>query len=364
MTKSSSFASRQKLGMLIDALREEENGLHQDDEMMRSLNEIAKKSASERPFKSNFPFLAASRRNSVTMTPGPAKKSIGKNEKDKLNTKQRTSRLLQRADKEALSARANSLKRAIHNIMDYSEKSLLSKQHKLQVDNLVMNPSSSDTSPCISSLVPPITIISPSSSQANLLPDLSPLPDMRRDSMAEFFNTLNLPAPAPFDDSRRSSAVHDCIMEIEENGAHLDKSLPLESSREEEENTDTNRMSTISDSQCTTAPNDISLEYDRQVPELLLEKETLLAYERLGFKPFSRHPSTEKDEMDEQLREYRPIEVQERNLIRQQQIQSELSSSTLTTTTITTSKLNEACSHLLQIPNIVSIYYYYIVSSY
>lgn len=38
---------RQKLDMLLDTLKEEESGIHDDDELFKTLNEIAKKSASE-----------------------------------------------------------------------------------------------------------------------------------------------------------------------------------------------------------------------------------------------------------------------------------------------------------------------------
>lgn len=38
--------------MLLDTLKEEEAGLHGDDELIRTLKEIAQKSASERPIES------------------------------------------------------------------------------------------------------------------------------------------------------------------------------------------------------------------------------------------------------------------------------------------------------------------------
>lgn len=46
---------------------------------------------------------------------------------------------------------------------------------------------------------------------------ISPLPDTRRDSVDEnFFNSINLPAPRQFADSRRSSGVPEVIQEMEE----------------------------------------------------------------------------------------------------------------------------------------------------
>lgn len=43
-----SFTYRQKLGMLLDTLKDDENGTHCDDELLKMLSEIAMKSASER----------------------------------------------------------------------------------------------------------------------------------------------------------------------------------------------------------------------------------------------------------------------------------------------------------------------------
>lgn len=36
--------------MLLDTLRDEENGLHREDELLKTLKEIAEKGATERPF--------------------------------------------------------------------------------------------------------------------------------------------------------------------------------------------------------------------------------------------------------------------------------------------------------------------------
>jgi hypothetical protein len=45
--------------------------------------------------------------------------SFGKSEKDKINTKERTSRLMKRSEREAVQCRANSLKRIIHMIIEH-----------------------------------------------------------------------------------------------------------------------------------------------------------------------------------------------------------------------------------------------------
>lgn len=70
--------------------------------------------------------------------------------------------------------------------------------------------SSSENSPCTSPHpIPPINVISPSHSSTGLT-CISPLPDLRRDSLDEyFFNSLNIPVPKQFADgsSRRSSGV-------------------------------------------------------------------------------------------------------------------------------------------------------------
>lgn len=68
-----------------------------------------------------------------------SQKPTQKNEKDKLNSKERTSRLLRHSDKEALQCRANSLKRAVHDIIEHPEKDKpmkSSRRFSLRVDNL------------------------------------------------------------------------------------------------------------------------------------------------------------------------------------------------------------------------------------
>lgn len=186
--------------MLLDSLKEEENENHGDDELLKIINEIAFKSASEWTLDRN--------------SSSPKPPSIGKIQKDKLNCKERTSRLLQRPEKEALQCRANSLKRAIHSILSHSEdrpKREKKKNLTLDVENFKMNlSSSSDASPCASPLpVSQNSIMTPSLLNARLT-CISPLPDLRRDSMDEnFLNTLSIPVPRQFadDGSRRNSGV-------------------------------------------------------------------------------------------------------------------------------------------------------------
>lgn len=187
--------------MFLETLREEHEGAHLGDELMRQLNDIAE------------------RRSSVDRS-NDTKSPIGKTEKDKLNTKEQTTYRTRRfSEKEALQCRASSLKRAMHNIMEQSDIiNSRKKRYSIQVDNLgVLTSSSSENSPWTSP-VPPINIISPSVSTTKLT-CISPLPDLRRDSMDEyFFNSLNLPVPKQFadDSSRRGSGLPESIREENE----------------------------------------------------------------------------------------------------------------------------------------------------
>lgn len=213
---------RQKLDMLLDTLVEEISGVHDDDDLLKSLNSIIKKSLAERygtiDFKANTTCSSSS--------------SSSKTEKDKLNSKEKfQGRLTKRGDKEALQCRSNSFKRAVRNIVEYPEKEKPmkpSRRMSLRMDSLRVqqaNVSSSDTSPCSSPYpIPPINLISPSLSTTRLT-CLSPLPDMRRDSIDEsFLSTLNLPVPKQFADngSRRSSGVPESIKETEESNSNID----------------------------------------------------------------------------------------------------------------------------------------------
>lgn len=155
--------------------------------------------------------------------------SIEKLEKDHINSKERrNSRSLRSSEKEALQSRANSVKRAIYNVVEHSEPGRPKRyQRKLSItpfEALKIPVNSGESTPCSSPLpiIPPINIISPTM-ETSRLTCISPLPDTRRDSVDEnFFNSINLPAPRQFADSRRSSGVPEVIQELEE-GANGEK---------------------------------------------------------------------------------------------------------------------------------------------
>lgn len=109
---------KQKLEMLLDTLNEEEQGLYTDDELLRSINDIVNKSAPQAEEREE-------------------KGTCEKTEKDQLNTRERRSRLMSN-DREALQYRANSLKRAIRNIIKHTEnnKPRVSRRLSTQVDGL------------------------------------------------------------------------------------------------------------------------------------------------------------------------------------------------------------------------------------
>ncbi|XP_013118345.1 diacylglycerol kinase eta isoform X1 [Stomoxys calcitrans] len=206
---------RQKVNMLLDALKEEETGSHNGDDLLSTINSIIAKSAP------NSPILTAS--SSSLLNPNI---SIEKNEKDQLNLKERrNSRSLRGNEREALQSRANSVKRAMYNVVEHSEPGRPKRyQRRLSVTPFealkIPTTTSSDSTPCTSPLpiIPPINIISPTM-ESSRLTCISPLPDTRRESMDEhFFNTISLPVPRQFADSRRSSGVPEVIQEQEENG--------------------------------------------------------------------------------------------------------------------------------------------------
>lgn len=136
--------------------------------------------------------------------------SFGKPEKDKINSKERTSRLMKRSEKEAVQCRASSLKRIIHSIIEHCDAKNKSegnfRKMSLKATPKFIPTSSSETSPCTSPLpMPPTHLFTP----ATRLTCISPLPDIRRDSVDEnFLNTLSIPVPRQFaDESRRNSGV-------------------------------------------------------------------------------------------------------------------------------------------------------------
>lgn len=111
-----------KFEMLLDTLNEEEQGLYGDDELLSTIRTEVRKA-------------------SVGGVVGDAKVrekgECEKNEKDQYNKKERRSRLMSN-DREALQYRANSLKRAIRNIVKHSEtnKPRVSRRLSTQVDSL------------------------------------------------------------------------------------------------------------------------------------------------------------------------------------------------------------------------------------
>ncbi|XP_039231591.1 diacylglycerol kinase eta isoform X11 [Drosophila yakuba] len=200
---------RQKLNMLLDALQEEEMGAHSGDDLIATIRSLIARSIPVTPGSSAY-----------LLNPNI---SIEKTEKDQINTKERrNSRSLRSSEKEALQCRANSVKRAIYNVVEHSEPGRPKRyQRKLSITPFealkLPTTASGESSPCTSPLpiIPPINIISPTM-ETSRLTCISPLPDTRRDSVDEnFFNSINLPAPRQFADSRRSSGV-EVIQEIEE----------------------------------------------------------------------------------------------------------------------------------------------------
>lgn len=136
--------------------------------------------------------------------------SFGKNEKDKINTKERTSRSMKRSEKEAVHCRANSLKRVILNVIEHVDAKNKSEGNfrKMSLRARFIPTSSSETSPCTSPL--PMPSANNLATSATRLTCISPLPDVRRESVDEnFLNTLSIPVPRQFadDGSRRNSGV-------------------------------------------------------------------------------------------------------------------------------------------------------------
>ncbi|XP_043863129.1 diacylglycerol kinase eta isoform X4 [Drosophila mojavensis] len=200
---------RQKLTMLLDALQEEELGTHSGDDLVATIRSLISRSGPLTTARPSF------------LNPNI---SIEKTEKDNINSKERrNSRSLRSSEKEALQCRANSVKRAIYNVVEHSEPGRPKRyQRKLSITPFealkIPITNSGDSTPCGSPLpiIPPINIISPTM-ETSRLTCISPLPDTRRDSVDEnFFNSINLPAPRQFADSRRSSGVPEVIQEMEE----------------------------------------------------------------------------------------------------------------------------------------------------
>lgn len=109
---------KQKFEMLLDALNEEEQGLHAEDELLTTIRQ-------------------AVRKNSLLDVKVREKGECEKNEKDQFNKKERRHRQMNN-DREALQYRANSLKRAVRNIVKHSEinKPRASRRLSTQVEGL------------------------------------------------------------------------------------------------------------------------------------------------------------------------------------------------------------------------------------
>lgn len=156
-----------------------------------------------------------------------------KSEKDLSNFNfrkhRRTSRFMER-EKDALITRADSLKRAIKHLVEHTEQAVEeqnrqsssiiptvkislstdldknssseAKMDSLKVLPTIESGSNSDISSC------PSPVSRTSSVITARLANISPMPDIRRDSAIDDPELLNLPVPPDFADSRRSSQVH------------------------------------------------------------------------------------------------------------------------------------------------------------
>lgn len=258
--------------MLLDALKEENSNGQENEEITRTLNDISSQTLIETG-SPPLPTPAPS-----TTSSGSVKPSIAKTEKDKFNAKERRNSkyYVRTGDKEAIQCRANSLKRAINSVMEYSglydhkPKHGYVRDRKLSLANLNI-PSSLGSTDILTSPrtpPPPINIISPSTSETcltdtvgDVVSTLSPVLDERRISMDEyFFNSVNLPVPKQFADaaSRRSSGVPESIKEEDGNGASEMDDIQLqetnifkyESSSETEYKYDVGYLGLTSDSDC------------------------------------------------------------------------------------------------------------------
>lgn len=114
---------RQKFEMLLDTLNEEEQGLYGNEELLTTIRQEVR--------KCSVSGAAGGGGEAVLVR---EKGECEKNEKDQYNKKERRSRLMSNA----LQYRANSLKRAIRNIVKHSEcnKPRVSRRLSTQVDSL------------------------------------------------------------------------------------------------------------------------------------------------------------------------------------------------------------------------------------
>lgn len=132
--------------------------------------------------------------------------SFGKSEKDKINTKERTSRQLKSSEREAVHCRVGSLKRIINDIIEDCDSKTAKHEEKLKSNVKFVPTSSSENSPCASPSFAVSTV-----NTTSCLSCISPLPDMRRESFDEvLMNQLKIPVPRQFaDESRRNSRVQE-----------------------------------------------------------------------------------------------------------------------------------------------------------
>lgn len=289
--------------MLLEAINDEKNEALSGDELMKTLHEIAQKGTEQ---QKQSPL-------------------IGKSVKDQLNAnEQRSNRSMMFSEREALHARANSLKRAMHNVAEHSM--LIDSQQKrfsvVENSYVVTSTSSESSSPWASAtpVVPPINIVLPSVSTTHLT-CLSPLPDLRRDSMDDyFFNSLNLPVPMQFADgsSRRSSGVPYSIKETNE---LMDEIFPLCSK-------ESRRKS--SDAATTAKANSNYINVDQQK----LNESSKCRIDYIA--------SEQRDEQDEF--DLMPVEVYERKLLRNQTSTGGVACSNSLTTT------RPETNNMLQVP--------------
>lgn len=180
----------------------------------------------------------------------------------------------------------------MYNVVEHSEPGRPKRyQRRLSVTPFealkIPTNTSSDSTPCTSPLpiIPPINIISPTM-ETSRLTCISPLPDTRRESMDDFFNTISIPVPRQFADSRRSSGVPEVIQEQEEsaNGESTYKIHRMSLSGGANIDDAGNRLSPGSESACTPAERN-----------------------------FLKVPILTSEQMVDPLSDYRPIEVFERN---------------------------------------------------
>lgn len=205
---------------------------------------------------------------------------------------------MKRTEREALQCRASSLKRAMNNCIDWQDKPNVkpTRRFSLRVDQIKVQTSSNETSPCSSPLLATnSTHLMPEVSSSINYSCISPLPDTRRDSVDEnFLATLSLPAPKQFADSRRSSAVPDIVEENEDSSNGSEKTVKLE-----DDASKATRLTHLSDSMATTAPTSITLEPDIKPTKFDFNVTEARAYSDSG-----------------DYSGFQPVEIFERNLLR------------------------------------------------